>query len=205
MSAKGKLYFVTFLTLVRFPLVIGFFAGAIVYTRHEALWLFVLTFGLLILSAITDLCDGYFARRFEVETAFGEHVDPLMDKFYYVTTFPVLVFVATLDGNWIHAVGLLVLTLSFLARDQWVTFLRAIGSIYNVSGGASWLGKLRTCINFPLICTAYYFEEAPEAGQFLAPWFIVLFEAVAFAVNGLSLLTYTMRYWPYLRRSASER
>ena len=205
MSTSAKLRFVTFLTFVRFPLVLLFFAGAIVYTvpPYREPWLFITVFASLILSAATDLFDGYFARRFKVVTAFGAHADPLMDKFFYLASLPLLVFATMRQGHTGHGVVLLVLTLLFLARDQWVTFLRSIGAMYAVSGQADWSGKLRTAVNFPLICTIYYYQEAPPAWQFVLPWMVYVFEALGLALTVLSLFTYTRRYWPYLLRAAS--
>ena len=211
MSGKGKLYFVTFLTFVRFPLVLAFLAGALVYAQVSLPWVFVLAFTCLIVSAATDLLDGYFARRLDVETHFGAHADPLMDKFFALSTLPLLVFVSTKNAYSqgsdtdarIHAVFLLILTLLLLVRDQWVTFLRSIGSLYNVSANANWSGKLRTCINFPLICAIYHFEESPW--PLINAGCLYLFEALAVGINIVSLYIYTRRYWPSLRRSAALR
>ena len=205
MSKKSKLAFVTFLTFVRFPLVLLFFAGAIVYTNPEYRygWLFAVTFACLVLSAVTDLFDGYFARKFHVVTQFGAHVDPLMDKFFYLASLPLLVFVTAVNGHLVYSTVMLVLTLFFLARDQWVTFLRSIGSIYNVSGKANWSGKLRTALNFPMICVVYYFEEAPEKVQFVPAPFAYAFVAVTLVITIISLFVYTEQYWPYLKKAAS--
>lgn len=200
MGRNVKLRFVTFLTVVRFPLVLLFFAGALVHSRHESSWLFAATFAALITSAVTDLFDGYFARKFDVVTKFGAHADPLMDKFFYLATLPLLVFVALENGHRPHALWLLVMSLMFLSRDQWVTFLRSIGSMYNVSGGANFWGKLRTAINFPVICCIYHVEEAPV--QILNKQLLYAAEIVAVIVNLISLYVYTRRYWPYLQRSA---
>jgi CDP-diacylglycerol--glycerol-3-phosphate 3-phosphatidyltransferase len=206
MSRHAKFAFVTFLTFMRFPLVLMFFAGAILYTSAawRVPWLFALTFASLIASALTDLFDGYFARRFEVVTKLGAHADPLMDKFFYLASLPLLAFVAAIQpGNTFHARTLLVITLLFLARDQWVTFLRSIGAIYSVSGKANWSGKLRTAINFPMICVVYHYEEAPPQWQFIPVQFVYAFEFVALVITIVSLYIYTRNYWPYLRRSAS--
>ena len=203
MTTRAKLWFVTLLTVIRFPLVIVFFVGAIVYSSTLQPWLFHFTFISLMLSAITDVFDGYYARKFGVETRFGAHADPLMDKFFYLSTLPLLVFVAAKDHHMAHAIVLLVLTLLFLSRDQWVTFLRSIGSMYNVSGTANWSGKLRTSINFPLVCAIYYFEEAPDSIQVLNQSLIYGCELLAVVVNTVSLYVYTRRYWPYVRRSAT--
>jgi len=195
-----ELGIVTFLTFVRFPLVLLFFVAAVAHTGHERVGVFLLAFLALVVSAITDLFDGQLARKFDVETQFGAHADPLMDKFFYLATLPLLVFIAMDNDDIQQAVILLVMTLTFLMRDQWVTFLRSIGAIYNVSGGAKWAGKLRTAFNFPLICAIYVYQECPWS---LVPHSLLLIaEIVALIVNGASIFTYTRYYWPYLRRSA---
>lgn len=195
-----KLGFVTALTVVRFPLVLAFFAGALVYTMRPSTPLFLLTFTMLVTSAVTDLFDGYFARRFSVQTALGAHMDPLMDKFFYLSTLPLLVFVALQNGHVKHSIFLLVITILFLSRDQWVTFLRSIGSMHNISGAAHWSGKVRTALNFPLICAIYLFEECPC--NFIPPVAVYAFEAIGLAVNLLSAWIYTYRYWPSLKKAA---
>ncbi|HAS84193.1 MAG TPA: hypothetical protein DCS43_16325 [Verrucomicrobia bacterium] len=207
MSKGLKLAFVTFLTVVRLPLVLLFFAGAIVHSAAPSAVLFWLTFCALVLSALTDLFDGYYARKFNVVTQFGGHVDPLMDKFFYLASMPLLVFIMALDGNRTHATAMLILTLVFLARDQWVTFLRSIGAIYQASGKANWSGKLRTALNFPMICVVYYHEEAPASVQFVpepfASVFVYAFVLLTLVITILSLFIYTRHYWPYLRKAAS--
>jgi len=124
-----------------------------------------------------------------------------MDKFFYLATLPLLVYVSTKDSHDIHSLVLLTLTMLFLSRDQWVTFLRSIGSMYNVSGGANWAGKIRTGINFPLICGIYHFEEAPESFQFINRGVMYAFEVIALAMTLVSLFIYTRKYWPYLKKS----
>ena len=182
-----------------------FFAGAIVYTSpaYRSTWLFFLTFAALILSALTDLFDGYYARKFKVVTQFGAHVDPLMDKFFYLASLPLLVFVTAKEGKLEHSTLLLILTLFFLARDQWVTCLRSIGSMYNVSGQANWSGKLRTALNFPMICTVYYFEQAPDHIQFVPAILTYAFVMLTLVITVISLFVYTKQYWPYLCKAAS--
>lgn len=194
-----KLRFVTFLTFVRLPLVLVFVAGALLHTWWPRTWVFVVAFAALATSAVTDLLDGYFARRFNVETELGAHADPLMDKFFSLSALPTLIFIAAHNGHTRHAMLLVLMTVLFLGRDQWVTFLRSIGSIYQAPGGAKWTGKLRTCINLPLLCAIYYYEESPL--PVIPRALLGAAEAAAIMVSVISLFTYTGHYWPYLRRS----
>jgi CDP-diacylglycerol--glycerol-3-phosphate 3-phosphatidyltransferase len=202
MDSRLKLRFVTFLTFARFPLALLFFAVAVARVMVPASALFLLALALLILSAVTDLLDGYFARKWRVESRLGAHADPLMDKFFCATTFPLLVFVAAVSGHVRHAVILLVLTMLFLTRDLWVTFLRSIGSMYNVGGQATWEGKVRTCVNLVLACAAYDFEQSPRPVVSQAALCVI--EAVALALTLVSFWSYTRRYWPCLRRAANR-
>jgi CDP-diacylglycerol--glycerol-3-phosphate 3-phosphatidyltransferase len=203
MSKKTQLLFVTFLTFVRFPLVLLFFAGAVVHTYHPVAWLFWVTFFSLVLSALTDLFDGYYARKFNVVTTFGAHVDPLMDKFFYLASLPLLVYIMALDQKHHLASAMLLLTLIFLARDQWVTFLRSIGAIYQADGKANWSGKLRTALNFPMICIVYYVEKAPAPYNQLIPTSIAYaFVLLTLGLTIMTLFVYTKQYWPYLKKSA---
>lgn len=201
-SRKSKLLFVTFLTALRLPLIVAFFVGAVIYARRPSNLLFYVSFGCMIASAITDLLDGLLARKWDVCTKFGGFADPLMDKFFYLVTWPLLIYIAATNGHYIHAIVLLMMTVIFLSRDQWVSFLRSIGSMYQVSGKANWSGKLRTAMNFPLICCIYHLEEAPH--QFLPAMGVYIFEAAAFAVNLLTLYIYTRNYWPYLKKSVES-
>jgi phosphatidylglycerophosphate synthase len=97
------------------------------------------------------------------------------------------------------------MTVMFLGRDQWVTFLRAIGSMYNVSGSANWAGKLRTFLNFPLICCIYWYEQSPSSWAFIPTEFLYVFEGIAIVINAVSMFIYTRKYWPYLKQSTQSR
>ena len=201
---QNKLRIVTILTLSRFPLVMLFFLVAIINVFYPCPYCFILAMLFMSSGAITDLLDGYLARKHSVETDFGAHADPLMDKMFYVVTLPVLVFLTAIgtETNLVHSVLLLFITVSFLARDLWVTFLRSVGSMYNISGCANWTGKVRTALNFPLICAIYYFIAAPAGWNFIPLELIYLFEIIAIIINIYSVFVYTKYYWPYLQKSA---
>jgi CDP-diacylglycerol--glycerol-3-phosphate 3-phosphatidyltransferase len=200
---QDKLRLVTILTLVRFPLVLLFFVAAVFEAFYPSTALFLAALIFMIASAATDLFDGYLARKHDVVTDFGAHADPLMDKLFYLVTLPTLVFLSTRSGHAGHASLLLVMTVLFLARDQWVTFLRAIGSMYAVSGCANWTGKIRTGMMFPVICAIYVFEAAPPHLSFINFRLLLVFEILALVLNAYSFFVYTIYYWPHLQRSAS--
>jgi CDP-diacylglycerol---glycerol-3-phosphate 3-phosphatidyltransferase len=199
-SRELKFYFVQALTLLRVPLIFLFLAVS-VFCGHPlpGSW-FLVAFVAMMLSAITDLFDGYFARKFRVTSQLGSYADPMTDKIFYLTTFPTLVYVADRIGQHGHARALLVLTILFLLRDQWVSFLRSIGALHNLSAKANWSGKGRTLISFPTICVVYYYLQAPPQWGMSIPDAVVYgLEALSMAINLVSIAVYTSRYWPALR------
>jgi CDP-diacylglycerol--glycerol-3-phosphate 3-phosphatidyltransferase len=161
---------------------------------------FVAAFSSMILSAVTDLFDGYFARKFRVTSRLGSYADPMTDKVFYLTTFPTLIYLADRNGQDAHARVLLVLAILFLLRDQWVSFLRSVGALHRIDAKANWSGKARTLISFPTICVIYYYLQAPADWSLRIPaWLVYAFEGLSVAINLISIGVYTGNFWPALR------
>jgi cardiolipin synthase len=199
-SRRLKFYFVQSLTLVRVPLIFLFLAVSVFCSHPLAEFWFVVAFTAMILSAVTDLFDGYFARKFQVTSQLGSYADPMTDKVFYLTTFPTLVYLADRVGQHTHARVLLVLAILFLLRDQWVSFLRSLGALHDLSAKANWSGKARTLISFPTICVIYYYLQAPAHWCVRMPEPVVYgLEALSVAINLISIGVYTGRFWPALR------
>ena len=122
---------------------------------------------------------------------------------FYLTTFPTLVFLAMMQGDRMLLIArlLLGLTIIFLMRDQYVSFLRSIGALYNVDAKANWSGKARTIISFPAICAIYYYLQAP-AGWWLqvSTWVVYVLIGAQLVINTISIWVYTTHYLPVLRK-----
>ncbi len=54
----------------------------LVISRHD-----VAAFALFVTAGISDALDGYLARRFDMRTELGAHLDPLADKLLIVSIF----------------------------------------------------------------------------------------------------------------------
>ncbi|MBF0593533.1 MAG: CDP-diacylglycerol--glycerol-3-phosphate 3-phosphatidyltransferase [Candidatus Omnitrophica bacterium] len=62
----------------------------------DAAWAALVVFGV---AALTDLVDGYVARRFNLITTFGKIMDPVADKFLTLTALFIVAFEGTI-GIW---------------------------------------------------------------------------------------------------------
>ncbi len=211
MSSRFHSYFVNALTFSRVPFIVGFMICAVVAQIHAAstaLYLSLsLTAGVLMfLAGISDLYDGKLARRWHVVSTFGKLADPLMDKVYFIVSFPTLLWIIGAQGDSpTHAVVMLVFTVLYILRDQWVTFLRAVAAAYQADVGAMWLGKLRTALSFPAAGYIYIYLAfkgfLPEAwhGPMLGTAYVI--EGALITLNLYSCMVYTKAYWPYMVRA----
>jgi CDP-diacylglycerol---glycerol-3-phosphate 3-phosphatidyltransferase len=100
--------------------------------REEARWLAVVVF---VVGALSDLVDGYLARRHEMTTSVGAWLDPLSDKLFVIV--PALALASRAEFPW-WAAAVIVL------REVAVSLLRWRLDRRGVSMPASRAGKAKT-------------------------------------------------------------
>ena len=160
----------------------------------------------MFLSGATDAVDGMLARRWNVVSPLGKMADPLMDKVFYVVTFPALSWLIMHQGDSLHSFVMLVFSILYILRDLWVTFLRSVGSLYGADGAAMWLGKVRTALSFPAAGWVYAYIVFNDL-QCLAPfrdymlWSCYAVEGCMILLNVVSFYTYTKAYSSYLKKA----
>ena len=145
--------------------------------RHDyrgLLWPFALV-------AVTDVLDGFLARRFESTSRWGAYLDPTADKFLLSGTFLVLALTGAIPA-WLAAV--------VLGRD--LVILAAAGILYvskarRTFPPSPW-GKLSTFVQVLYIM----FAMGALAGIKVAPAVVALQWAVA-ALVMVSLADYARR------------
>lgn len=203
---SAKSLFVNALTFSRVPLIFAYLVLAVIGNFSASCACSAWAFALAAAAGLSDFFDGLLARRWGVVSEFGKMADPLMDKVYFIVAFPSLVWLAAVQGeSAAHAVTLLVLTVLWILRDQWVTFLRAVASLYRADVAAMWLGKVRTALSFP--CVGFIFvylafhrcwPADAARGVFYACFAI---EGFLILLNLYSFIVYTRSYLPYVRRA----
>ena len=201
-----KSLFVNALTMSRVPLIFTYLAFAILGNFSDSLVYPVAATVAGAAAGLTDFFDGMLARRWGVVSDFGKMADPLMDKVYFIVAFPSLVWLAAVQGeSMAHAVTLLVFTVLWILRDQWVTFLRAIASLYHADVAAMWLGKVRTALSFP--CAGYIYIYLafhrlwPEGSARAGLYACYAVEGFLILLNLYSFVVYTKSYFPYIKRA----
>lgn len=100
----------------------------------QPLWCTVTMF-IFAAAAITDLIDGYLARKLHLESTLGAFLDPLADKLLVTAALVMLIPLGRVPA-WMVAV--------FLLREITITALRAIAASEGVIIAAGSLGKYKT-------------------------------------------------------------
>jgi len=91
----------------------------------------------VIIAGLTDVLDGFIARRYNLVSDFGKLMDPLADKIFIVTTFIMMVDKMILPG-WVAVI--------ILSREFMVTGLRLLAANKGEVIAADMTGKLKTLI-----------------------------------------------------------
>jgi CDP-diacylglycerol--glycerol-3-phosphate 3-phosphatidyltransferase len=130
-----------------------------------------------VVASVTDLVDGWIARRFGLVTAFGKVADPIADKALTGTALVLLSWYGGLPW-WV--------TVLILAREVAVTLLRFWVIRYGVIA-ASRGGKAKTALQ--TLAIAWYLWPFPEPVAAVGPWIM----AVAVLVTVVTGLDYALR------------
>jgi len=106
-------------------------------------WLSLTAFFIFLSAALTDLADGYYARKFQSESVLGKLMDPLADKVLVVTPLVMLIPLGLIPA-WV--------SLLIIAREIVITGLRALAACSGIVVAASGLGKIKSILQYTALC-----------------------------------------------------
>jgi len=95
-----------------------------------------IAFALFLAAALTDLVDGYIARKYQQESELGKFLDPLADKALVVAALLVFIFLSAQVQLW--------MVICIVGRDVLITFLRSLAIRKGKSLRTSVMGKVKT-------------------------------------------------------------
>ena len=183
------------LTIIRFLLI----PVIIVFAIKDD---YVATIIVLTISGITDILDGYIARKFNFITDFGKLMDPLADKATQVTLLAILA-IQKIIPFWIIAIVLLkefcmIAGASFLYGKELVV-------------SSKWYGKLSTILFYIAIVgslvTLYWNANLVKHGLPIIPEFATYIYYLAVVSTIFSLVMYIKAFYiqGYLKKIIPEK
>ena len=142
----------TIFRVILTPLFIYLLFSSSTYSNFYALIIFIL-------ASVTDAFDGYYARKYNIETEFGNFLDPLADKILVSSAFISFYFLDLIE-LWMVVV--------ILSRDFFITCLRIIMKKNGQSLKTSRIAKSKTAVQLILIIFILIFLalEKMEASMF---------------------------------------
>jgi CDP-diacylglycerol--glycerol-3-phosphate 3-phosphatidyltransferase len=181
-----KLNLANILTLLRIaaiPVVVVCFYSPLDYARPIAAVLFGL-------AAVTDMIDGWVARRFGQTSRFGEFLDPVADKLMVAI---VLVMLVQAEARWFEDV----IAMIIIGREITISALRewmaTIGERANVRVDIT--GKIKTTLQ--MFGIAFMVWHVPLFGiPIYTIGFVLLLLAAIMTI--WSMIVYLRAAWPFI-------
>ncbi|MCB2231544.1 CDP-diacylglycerol--glycerol-3-phosphate 3-phosphatidyltransferase [bacterium] len=132
MNMPNKL---TLLRVILAPIFMVFFLFENFYMRLIGL-------GLFVIAALTDMADGYYARKFGIITGFGKFMDPLADK--VLVSSALVSFIAL---GFVSAIPVMLI----IGREFFITGLRLLAAYRGVVIPPSWPAKVKTFLQMVVV------------------------------------------------------
>ena len=155
-------------------------------------WSNVLACGIFVVGALTDILDGWIARRYEMYSAFGAFLDPVADKLAVTVALFLIV-------QWHHTVPIALLSAIIVGREITISALREwmaqMGDhgLVKVAG----LGKLKTIVQMTAISCLIFREPLLGLPIFLiGEWLL----GIAAALTLWSGWDYLRAAWPSMQK-----
>lgn len=167
------------ITAIRLPLA----PIAVAFMWVQQPWAFGVAAALALALELTDLADGWMARKYGVVSNFGKLFDPFSDAFCRFTLFLGLMSIGVAD---------LWMILIIFYRDSSVSFLRTVAAVRNVVVAARPSGKFKAVVQgvgtqvvFLALVAAAYLPDVAVLAQ--VPWWTMV---VITVVTGGSWVDY---------------
>lgn len=161
---------------------------------------YILAFVFLTISGITDILDGFIAKKFNFITNFGKLIDPLADKATQISVLGVLALQHIIP-LWI----LVIVVLKEFAMISGASFL--YGKEFVVS--SKWYGKLSTVLFYVAIVSSFFIRQFnstllnhPEYSMSTLPAFDQYLYYLALIATIFSLVMYFKAFYTqgYLKK-----
>lgn len=164
------------LTVARILVIPGF----VLLTYWADPWSSLLAAAVFALAAITDVVDGYLARRMNVVTVVGKFMDPLADKLIAMAALVMMVRLGRIEA-WI--------VILLLGREFIVSGLRTIAANEGMVIAAGAEGKVKNALQLVgiiALCVHYthpldlLFIEVPVSWNMVGRWLMYLSVAASY-------------------------
>ncbi len=161
------------------------------YWKHP--WSNILACAVFVLGALTDWLDGWIARRYNMNSAFGAFLDPVADKL--AVTFALFLVTQRHPTVWMALLSAVIVgrEITISALREWMAQMGAHGLVKVAA-----LGKLKTIVQMVAISFVLFYEDLFGIPVFkIGEWLL----GIAAALTLWSGFDYIRAAWPTMRKS----
>lgn len=173
----------TLLRIIAIPIFIIAFYLPVAWAHSIAACIFAI-------ACITDLLDGYLARKLQLTTPFGEFLDPVADKLIIASSLLLLVGTKSIPYITIPAIIIVGREIVVSALREWMS---EIGKRASVT--VSYIGKFKTTIQMIAIFLLIAYAQMQSILGYLG--FIMLYLAAILTM--WSMIMYLIIAWPQIK------
>lgn len=184
MSESKKIFnlpnILTLLRIAVIPLImVLMYLQGLGYSQTTNLVLGYVAAFLFLAAAISDLVDGYFARKYNMVSLIGKMIDPMADKLVHMAVMVMFIPLGVIPA-WLVVVHLF--------REILITGIRSVAAGYNVIMAADSLGKKKTVfLNCAL--TAFLLGNTfLGISSYTFGWFCLIVATVLSLISGYQYL-----------------
>lgn len=149
------------------------------YNISDKLVMSILSAVLFLVISLTDLLDGYIARKYNLITDFGKFLDPLADKILVIST-----MITFIDMEYIHSLAVIII----IIREFLVTSLRLVAASDNLVIAASKLGKLKTVTQMTVLTVLFFTPQLKAFTTFPINEILVWTMVAVTVISGMDYL-----------------
>ena len=182
----------TILTLFRIALI----PVLVIVFYWDNRWANVLATVVFVAGAVTDILDGWIARKYQMYSAFGAFLDPVADKL--AVTVALFLVVEAHPTAWMALLSAVIVSreITISALREWMAQIGAHGLVKVAA-----LGKLKTIVQMVAISCVLFREDLLGLPVFrIGEWML----AAAAALTLWSGYEYLRAAWPVLRMQATS-
>lgn len=161
-------------------------------------------FGIFVIGSLTDMLDGYLARKYNLVSNLGKMLDSIADKFIQTSAIVLVLVTTDIVPTWASTAMLLVIVL----RDIWINAIRQIALTNGNAIAADFLGKLKS-IFIDIACSILLFYIAMNEIVNSAILNYIMIAGLSIFIVGVGLcigsaINYSVQNWASVMGKKSE-
>jgi CDP-diacylglycerol--glycerol-3-phosphate 3-phosphatidyltransferase len=182
--------YLTFLRILLIPAVIVLYFFQPIYSTYPNFsWINFSLVAVLSTASLTDLLDGYLARKYDASSKLGAFLDPVADKLMVVVA---LVLLVDFYQHWFITICSIIIIMREVLVSALREWMSNIGESDKIK--VSDFGKLKTFIQVFAILFLFYQADFFGINSYITGLVLLSFATLLTIISGYQYLSSTLKF-----------